>query len=470
MRTAARLTMRGLLAAGLLLVAALLVAPGAFTRGDDRPLGTQLAGRLAEFGFSGEIEASLGTRLGRPIDPRLANVGRLLWFDTVTGLNDDNSCAGCHSPTTAFADTQSIAIGIENNGVVGPNRAGPRNMRRAPSVLNTAFLPRLMWNSRFEALSGDPFDASAGFLFPDPEGLSLSYLPHLLMAQAFIPPTERNEVAGFHFRGDNGAIREEVIRRLNAIDGYRALFRQVFVDVRRGEPITFDMFGAAIAEFEFSLTMANAPLDRFARGERNALSDEEKRGALLFFGEAGCVQCHSVSGKSNEMFSDFREHVLAVPQVVPSVTNSNFDGAGADQDFGLEQVTGSSADRYAFRTAPLRNLALQPTFMHNGAFTSLRAAIEHHLDVFASARTYRPDTHGLDPDLVGPMGPIEPVLALVDPLVGTPHKLSAEQLDELVAFVGGGLTDPRARPERLRHLVPSRLPSGRRPLDFEFDD
>jgi cytochrome c peroxidase len=343
-------------------------------------------------------------------------------------------------------------------------------MRRAPSVLNTAFFPRLMWNSRFEALSGDPFDASAGFLFPDPEGLSLSYLPHLLMAQAFIPPTERNEVAGFHFRGDNGAIREEVIRRLNAIDGYRALFRQVFVDVRRGEPITFDMFGAAIAEFEFSLTMANAPLDRFARGERNALSNEEKRGALLFFGEAGCVQCHSVSGKSNEMFSDFREHVLAVPQVVPSVTNSNFDGAGADQDFGLEQVTGSSADRYAFRTAPLRNLALQPTFMHNGAFTSLRAAIEHHLDVFASARAYRPGTHGLDPDLVGQMGPIEPVLALVDPLVGTPHKLSAEQLDELVAFVGGGLTDPRARPERLRHLVPSRLPSGRRPLDFEFDD
>jgi cytochrome c peroxidase len=42
-------------------------------------------------------------------------------------------------------------------------------------VLNTAFYPTLMWNSRFHARSGDPFDNSLGFVFPDPEGLSLSY-------------------------------------------------------------------------------------------------------------------------------------------------------------------------------------------------------------------------------------------------------------------------------------------------------
>jgi cytochrome c peroxidase len=128
---------------------------------------------------------------------------RLLWFDTVTGLNDDNSCAGCHSPTTAFADTQSIAIGIENNGVVGPNRAGPRNMRRAPSVLNAAFFPRLMWNSRFEASPATPSTRAKGF-FSRPGRAFTSYLPHLLTAQAFIPRTETNEVAGFHFRGEDG--------------------------------------------------------------------------------------------------------------------------------------------------------------------------------------------------------------------------------------------------------------------------
>jgi cytochrome c peroxidase len=467
-QTIGRLAVRALLAVGFLLLAVLLLAPGALTSTDDRPLDERLASRLAEIGFTGEIESSLDVRLGRRLDHRLANVGRLLWFDTITGLNDDNSCGGCHSPTSGFADTQSIAIGIESNGIVGPARAGPRNMRREPTVINTAFFPRLMWNSRFVALSGDPFDSLAGFLFPDPEGLSLSYLPHLLTAQAFLPPTERNEVAGFAFPGDNDAIRAEVLRRLNRIDDYRTLFGQVFADVRRGRPITFEMCGAAIAEFEFSLTLANAPLDRFARGERMALSDEQKRGALLFFGEAGCVQCHAVAGESNEMFSDFRDHVLGVPQIVPRVTNSAFDGAGSDEDFGREQATGSQRDRYAFRTAPLRNLAVQPAFMHNGAFTSLREAIEHHLDVFASARTYRPEDHGLDDDLTGPTGPIEPVLARVDPLVATPQQLADAQLDALVAFLGDRLLDARAEPENLRKLVPKRLPSGRAPLTFEF--
>ena len=81
------------------------------------------------------------------------------------------------------------------------------------------------------------------------------------------------------------------------------------------------------------------------------------------------------------MFSDFQDHVIGVPQIVPRVTNSVFDGPLANEDFGREEVTGDPADRYKFRTSPLRNVALQPTFMHNGAFTSLEAAVRHHLNV-----------------------------------------------------------------------------------------
>jgi cytochrome c peroxidase len=73
-------------------------------------------------------------------------------------------------------------------------------------------------------------------------------------------------------------------------------------------------------------------------------------------------------GQSNEIFSDFREHVTAVPQVAPAFDNVTFDGPGLNEDFGLEQVTGNPADRYAFRTSPLRNVALQRAVMHNGAF------------------------------------------------------------------------------------------------------
>jgi cytochrome c peroxidase len=424
-----------------------------------------LARYLAEHGFTGRVASTLEARLGRRLDPQLADVGRLLFFDPITALHGDNSCAGCHSPTAGFGDTQSIAIGIDNNRVVGPGRLGPRNQRRTPTVLNAAFYPTLMWNSRVRARSGDPFDNRAGFAFPDPEGASLSHLPHLLAAQAFIPPVERAEATGFAFHGDNDAVRAEVLRRLNANADYRARFARVFADVRAGGAVAFEHVGRAIAEFEFTQTYADAPLDRFARGQRNAMSAAEKRGAALFFGRAGCVGCHAVGGRSNEMFSDFREHVVGVPQVAPAVANVDFDGPGRDEDFGLEQATGDPADRYAFRSTPLRNVALQPAFMHNGAFVRLEDAVRHHLDPAASARAYTPAA--LAPDLRGPVGPVEPVLARLAPRLRAPPRLGDAEVADLVAFVGGGLLDPAARPERLRRLVPERLPGGR-PVPFTF--
>lgn len=250
-----------------------------------------------------------------------------------------------------------------------------------------------------------------------------------------------------------------MIRRLNTIADYRERFGRVYDRIRNGAPITYDEFGAAIAEFEFSLTFANAPIDAFARGNRDAMSGSEKRGALLFFGKAKCVTCHAVSGISNEMFSDFRQHVIGVPQIAPSVGNVAFDGAGANEDFGLEQVTGLPGDRYAFRSSPLRNVGLQRTFMHNGAFTRLEDAIRHHLDARTSATTYSPATAGVTRDLQGPMGPIDPVLARLDPRLRGRTVLSASEFTDLVRFVRTGLLDPRT--SRLPELIPKRVPSGR---------
>jgi cytochrome c peroxidase len=458
----------------ILSVGCVLTVTQKSAKADHNSLDQELSARLTELGFTGRIETTLEQRLGRHLDQRRANLGRLLWFDTIGGLNNDNTCGGCHSPTNAFGDTQSIAIGIDNNGIVGPHRVGPRNQRRTPMAINTAFFPNLMWNSRFASLSGDPFDNSAGFIFPQPEGLTLSYLPQLLDAQAFIPPTERVEVAGFAFPGDNFAIRAEVLNRLNAVEAYRKLFGEVFPEVKDGAAIDFDMFGKAIAEFEFSLVFANAPIDRYARGQMNALTDDQKKGALLFFGTAGCVECHRVSGQSNEMFSDFSQHVIGVPQIAPAAGdpaagNVIFDGPGQNEDFGLEQITGDPNDRYKFRTSPLRNVAMQPTFFHNGAFTRLEDAIRHHLDVVASVNSYNPTSAGVAPDLRGPLGPMAPVLSRLDPLLANPIHLTDEEFRQLVDFVTNGLLDPRAKPDNLKKLVPKSVPSGRPTLKFEFE-
>jgi cytochrome c peroxidase len=529
----------------------------AATARDDDTLDRQLTAVLKQHGFTGRVESSLEKRLGRPIDRRRAELGRLLFFDSILSIYQDNACAACHSPTTAMSDTQSIAIGVDNNGVVGPGRRGPRNQRRALSVINSAFFPRLMHNARFVARSGDPFDHSKGFEFPAPEGTG-RFPPrdpetaHLLVAQAHLPPTELPEMAGFrniagtlasssrfqvpaddhHLRikvfpewdvsvatraatipaatvpaaivpaadaepdfiqfddgkglqlpppdatdSRNEPIRVAVVGLLNASPAYRQLFAAAFEPVARGGPITFAMVGQAIAEFEFTLTFADAPIDHFARGQRGAMSDGQKCGGLLFFGKARCVECHAVSGNSNEMFSDFDLHTIGVPQIAPrfgrGLGNVPFrDARGklvvrGNEDWGRFDVTAEPADRYKFRTPPLRNVALQPAFFHNGSFTRLEDAIRHHLDPARSGRAYDPREADVADDLCHNLGPIEPVLQRLDPLLSEPVELSEQEFANLVEFVRAGLTDERAKPEHLRKLIPTTLPSGRPLPKFE---
>jgi len=465
-------------------------------------LDNQLRDVLQKATFTGTVGSSLPARLGRPINPKLANLGRLLWFDVSGGLHSDNTCGGCHSPSRGMGDTQSIAIGIQNNNLVGPHRTGPRNQRRTPSAANTALYPNLMWNGRFSAPSGNPFDNSLGFLFPPPES-NTKFPPndpivtHLLIAQGQLPPTEMVEVAGFTgtagtigprfdvfddgkggivpppdssgFR--NEPIRQAVLQRLNGSPAFRTLFGQLFPSVAAGGPIDFTMFGQAIAEFEFTIVFADAPVDRFARGDSGAMTVPQKKGALLFFGKAGCVSCHAVSGQSNEMFSDFKMHVAGVPQIAPffglGQGNVIFDGPGEDEDFGLEQITGNAADRYKFRTSPLRNAALQAAFFHNGAFTKLDDAIRHHLNVPVSARSYNATVAGVDKDLRYRLGPIEPVLERIDPLLATPPDLTPDEVEYLVAFVRDGLLDSNAQKQNLCKLPPPSVPSGFPTMQFE---
>ncbi len=497
-------------------------------------LDAALRAELTRAGFTGRMQGTLRRRLGRSLDPELVDLGRLLWFDSISSLGNDNSCSGCHSPAFGFGDSQPMAIGVENNGIVGPDRTGPRNQRRTPQMINAGLYPSLMWNARFSAISHDPFDLKEGVRVPfflggltvwnessaqmygtgfDPETATT-----LLSVQANFPPTELVEVAGFAVEdpanidprlylpphrvssgllsdtvpeavpGPNGSptdsidrgysIRAKVLDRFNTSDAYIARFSAIFPEAAGGN-ITFGQIGAALAEFEYSNTFMDAPLDRYARGDRSALSASQKRGALLFFGRARCSDCHSVAGESNEVFSDFQNHVAAIPQVAPQgfglrpggnpqdpedfPGNFEFSGPGFDEDFGREELTGDPVDRYAFRTAPLRNLALQPAFFHNGAFVRLKDAVRYHTHTPQLAGSYDPVAAGLPADLTVRRGPIEPVLKRLDPRLVALSRLdlSEAEIDDLVEFLAGGLLDPRALPEALCKLVPRSVPSGR---------
>jgi cytochrome c peroxidase len=247
------------------------------------------------------------------------------------------------------------------------------------------------------------------------------------------------------------------------------------------------MIGAALAEFQMANTFANAPLDRFARGERNALTESQQRGALLFFDRtrANCVSCHAVKGASNEMFTDFETYVAGIPPIAPKgfglrsggnplnpdhfPGNFEFSGAGHNEDFGREEVTGDSADRYKYRTSPLRNISLQAAFFHNGSFTRLEDALRYHLETRDLAPIYSAAAAGLDADLTFRMGPIEPVLDRLEPEIAAlgDLNLSPHEFQDLLAFLRDALLDPDARPEKLCKQIPKSVPSGLKVLRFQ---
>jgi len=488
---------------------------------------------LQQHGVSGNLEATLAARLGRPVNPGLADLGRLLFFDRALGLHSDpdgsngNSCAGCHSPSNGFGDTQPIAIGVDNNDLIGPGRVGARNQRRSPMLVNIGFVPRLMWDGRFSAPSGDPFDNSQGFRFPMPEGetafpANAPGVTHLLVAQAHIPPTELPEMAGFTgtsaepavsfvgkqllrrsmFSGGagggaplastaifddghgqavpapdafgfrNAQIRDRATATIDAIQGYRDRFGTIYQSVADGGPITFLMIAQALAEFQISLTFADAPVDAFARGDDAAMSEAERRGAVVFFGKGRCASCHAAGGESNEMFSDFENHRIGgpplAPEYGPGLGNVQFAGEGSMEDFGAEHSTGDEAHRYMFRTAPLRNVAVQPAFFHNGAFTTLEAAIRHHLDAGQSLLDYDPAAHGVDADLQVLSPPRQPILAKgLDPVLANGIAITDGEFADLLAFVRDALLDPRAAPANLCGLIPASVPSGMKVGTFQ---
>jgi len=201
------------------------------------------------------------------------------------------------------------------------------------------------------------------------------------------------------------------------------------------------------------------------------MTSDQKAGALIFFGKGKCSACHAVGGQSNEMFSDFQMHNIGVPQIAPffGVGKGNviFDGPNEDEDFGLEQITGDPADRYKFRSSPLRNAALQPAFFHNGAFTRIDDAIRHHLDVQNSARHYDPVQAGVATDLTLRVASPDAMLNTLEPLLAQPILLDDHEFRALVAFVRDGLLDQRAQKQNLCLLVPASVPSGMPMLTFE---
>ena len=244
-------------------------------------------------------------------------------------------------------------------------------------------------------------------------------------------------------------IWDALMARLLEVPGYVELFQAAYPDVPV-EELGFEHAANAIAAYEIAaFSFDDSPWDRYLAGDGEALSDEAKRGALLFYGEAGCSACHS-----GVLMTDQQYHNIGAPQLGPGKN----DAMG--MDYGRFLETNDPADKFAFRTPPLRNVTLTAPYMHNGAYTFLEDVVRHHLNPAEALNSYNPDQQlrGVFRETYhGDAATNVAVLATLDSRVQSARELSDAEMMQLMAFLQA-LTSPSA--VDLSHLIPDSVPSG----------
>jgi cytochrome c peroxidase len=241
------------------------------------------------------------------------------------------------------------------------------------------------------------------------------------------------------------AIWRALMARLGRFPEYRALFEEAYPSTPFAA-MTFAHASNAMAGFLIErLFFDNSPWDRFLRGDDSALTESELEGAQTFL-TIRCSLCHN-----GPAFTDNEFHNVAIAQFGPG----QGDGPLGSDDFGRMRVTGLDADRYRFRTTPLRNVVVTGPYGHDGAFAGLRDFIEHYSESDLKLRSFDPFT--LEPLLQGTLvANVDAILATRDTILNG-VVLSPEFVDLLTTYMGA-LTDPAALD--LQGLIPARVPSG----------
>ena len=354
-------------------------------------LDDQLGALIDEHGLTGD--PSSGRQLPSIEEP-LAQLGKKLFFTKSLGGEFDSACVSCHHPVLGGGDDLSLSFGVGaiDPDLLGPGRGAasgvPNVPRNAPTTFNIGLWDKgLFWDSRVASLGAEigQNGAASGISTPDSGFgvLDADAGENLPAAQARFPVTSVEEMRGLLESGnDNDALREHLAARignygvgageLNA-STWLSEFQTAFASSATAEQlITFDNIVAAIAAYERSQLFVDNPWRSYVGGDNTAISDEAKRGAILFLTPAdeqgaGCIQCHS-----GDLFSDQEHHAIAAPQFGPGKGNEN------NHDFGRENISGLAVDRFRFRTPSLLNVAVTGPYMHTGAYESLAEVMRHY--------------------------------------------------------------------------------------------
>lgn len=241
-------------------------------------------------------------------------LGKMLWFDPRLSLSGKVSCNTCHDLSTNGADTKPLSIGY----------AGRKGTVNSPTVFNAEKQIAQFWDGRAKTLA----EQATG---PITNPLEMAMTPELA---------------------------EGVIR---SIPGYSPYFEKAF----GSKNPTFSEIAEALAAFETTLTTPNAPFERYLKGDKNALTQQQIDG-LKLFRRSGCIRCHSGNLLGGTSFQK-------VGSVRPYVTDNSSKGR--------MDVSGKPWDEMMFKVPTLLNVERTAPYFHDGAVKTLPDAVKKMADI-----------------------------------------------------------------------------------------
>jgi cytochrome c peroxidase len=372
----------------------------------DRLLAKKKASPAAPAGVDPEFWQAL-VPADNAITPERVALGRKLYFETKLSKDGSVACATCHDVSRGFSDRRARAEGIGD-------QVGQRN---SPVTLNAAFFSSQFWDGRAATLE----------------------------EQALLPIVNPIEMGL-----PDGAAAEKAIA---SDPEYQQMFKAAY-----GRAPNYDDIGRALATFERILIFLDAPFDRFARGDKNAISADAIAGWALFNGKARCVSCHQINS-SSPIGTDNRFHNIGVSarhQDFEKLAKSALQALAKDSsketidqlalqtnlsELGRFVVTRNRADIGAFKTSQLRNVGVSAPYMHDGSLNTLWDVMDHYNKGGES-----------NPFLDGGIEPLA---------------LTEKEIDQLVAFMFS-LTDDRLAEDNAAELSRQKqLAASQRPFRDE---
>jgi cytochrome c peroxidase len=242
-----------------------------------------------------------------PYTSEKAALGKKLYFDTRVSVTSAQSCASCHSPSFGWGD--GLAVGVGN----GMAKLG----RHSPTIINAAWGPIFMWDGRLASL-------------------------------------EDQALGPIQSPGEMNMPIAQLMERLGTIAEYKPLFAAAFPS----ESMSATTLAKAIATFERTVVSERAPFDEWIDGDERAISDEAKRGFVIFNTKAQCSSCHEGWNFTNDGFQD-----IGLPS----------------DDIGRAKITpGILKMSHAFKTPGLREITRRVPYMHDGSIATLEQVVEHY--------------------------------------------------------------------------------------------